>query len=139
MTKAKVLFVCNHNAGRSQMAEAFLNKLGREKMEAESAGLEPGTLNPFVVEAMKEEGIDISHNKTKDVFQLYKQAKHFDYVITVCDEANAEECPFFPSQKEKIHWSFRDPSKFIGTHEEIMAQVRTVRDAIKKKIADFIG
>jgi arsenate reductase len=139
MTKIKVLFVCNHNAGRSQMAEAFLNHLGSEKFHAESAGLEPGTLNLFVVQAMKEADIDISNNKTKDVFNFYKQGKQFDYVITVCDEASAESCPFFPSQKEKIHWSFKDPSKFTGTPEEILSQVRLVRDAIKEKITDFIS
>jgi arsenate reductase len=139
MTKTRVLFVCNHNSARSQMAEAFLNNLGSEKFEAESAGLEPGKLNPNVVEVMKEEGIDISQNKTKDVFEFYKQAKRFDYVITVCDEASAEACPFFPSQRGKTHWSFKDPSKFTGTHEEILTQIRPVRDAIKKQIQDFIS
>ncbi len=138
MSKIKVLFVCNHNSARSQMAEAFLNYLGKDKFEAESAGMEPGKLNPFVVESMTEEGIDISQNKTKDVFDFFKQGKHFDYVITVCDEADKEACPFFPSQKGKIHWSFRDPSKFTGTHDEIVAQVCTVRDSIKKEISEFI-
>jgi arsenate reductase (thioredoxin) len=139
MSKSKVLFMCIHNSGRSQMAEVFLNKLCPEKYEAESAGLEPGSLNPLVVEVMKEEGIDISQNKTKDVFEFYKQGKHFDYVITVCDEASGEKCPFFPGMKSKIHWSFKDPSQFTGTHEEILSQVRIVRDAIKKQLMDFIS
>jgi len=137
MTKTKVLFVCSHNAARSQMAEALLNKLGGEKFEAESAGLEPGTLNPFVVHVLKEEGIDISQNKPKDVFEFYKQGKHFDYVITVCDLSH-EKCPFFPSQKGRMRWSFKDPSTFSGTLDEITAQVRTVKDEIKKEITEFI-
>jgi len=120
------------------MAEAFLNNLGKGKFEAESAGLEPGTLNPVVIEVMKEAGIDISNNKTKDVFDFFKQGKQFDYVITVCDDSVAEQCPFFPSQKGKMHWSFKDPSRFTGTQEEILAQVRTVRNTIEKEITEFI-
>ena len=138
MSTTKVLFVCNHNSARSQMAEAFLNNLGKGKFEAESAGLEPGTLNPIVIEVMKEAGIDISNNKTKDVFDFFKQGKQFDYVITVCDDSVAEQCPFFPSQKGKMHWSFKDPSRFTGTQEEILAQVRTVRNTIEKEITEFI-
>src|SRR3974377_1305833 len=94
--KKKVLFVCIHNSARSQMAEAFLNQICRETFEAQSAGLEPGKLNPVVVEAMKEVGIDISANRTKEVFDMVKGGKTFSYVITVCDEASAERCPIFP-------------------------------------------
>ena len=86
MNKKKVLFVCIHNSARSQMAEAFLKQMAGDRLEVESAGLEPGKLNPIVVEAMKEVGIDISQNKTKSVFDFYKQGKKYDYVITVCDE-----------------------------------------------------
>lgn len=139
MSKAKVLFMCIHNSARSQMAEAYLNKLAGDKFEAESAGLEAGTLNHLVIEAMKEDGIDISHNKTKEVFDLFKKGKHYQYVITVCDEASAEKCPFFPSQREKANWSFPDPSGFEGTYEEKLSQVRTIRDAIKKKVVEFIS
>ncbi len=137
MTKTKVLFVCNHNAGRSQMAEALLNKHGQPRFEAESAGLEPRTLNPHVVHVLKEEGIDISENRAKDVFEFYKQGKHFDYVITVCDIAS-EKCPFFPSQKGKMHWSFKDPSQFTGTPEEILQQVKELKEEMKKEITEFI-
>jgi arsenate reductase (thioredoxin) len=139
MSKEKVLFMCIHNSGRSQIAEAFLNKLGGDKFEAESAGLEPGNLNPLVVKAMQEAGIDISKNLTKDVFDFFKQGKQFDYVITVCDEASGEKCPFFPGMKSKIHWSFEDPSSFQGTDDEKMLKVRVVRDDIKKKIEGFIA
>lgn len=96
MTKKRVLFVCVHNSARSQMAEAFLNNLGGDRFEAVSAGLEPGTLNPLVVEVMKEAGIDISQNRTKSVFDLFKKGELFSYVITVCDEASAQRCPVFP-------------------------------------------
>jgi len=139
MSKTKVLFMCIHNSARSQMAEAFLNHLAGDRFEAESAGLEAGTLNPIVVEAMKEVGIDISQNKTKEVFDLFKQGKKFEIVITVCDEASAEKCPFFPTQKEKINWSLPDPSRFEGSHTDKLVQVRMVRDAAKKKVEDFIA
>ena len=96
MDKKKVLFVCVHNSARSQMAEAFLKKYGGDRFEVESAGLEPGTLNPVVVEAMKEVGIDISQNKAKSVFDFYRQGKQYDYVVTVCNESEAGKCPVFP-------------------------------------------
>jgi arsenate reductase (thioredoxin) len=139
MSKIKVLFMCIHNSGRSQIAEAFLNHLGGDKFEAESAGLEPGNLNPLVVKAMQEVRIDISKNLTKDVFEFYKQGKHFEYVVTVCDEASGEKCPFFPGMVSRIHWSFPDPGSFTGTQEEKMVKVRTVRDSIKNKIEEFIA
>ena len=132
--KKKVLFVCIHNSARSQMAEAFLNQLCGDEFEAHSAGLEPGKLNPVVVEAMSEVGIDISGNKTKAVFDYVKSGKMFAYVITVCDEASAERCPIFPGVTERLHWSFPDPSSFQGTPEEKLAGTRTVRDTIKAKI-----
>jgi len=131
--------MCIHNSARSQMAEAFLNHLAGDRFEAESAGLEAGTLNPIVVEAMKEVGIDISQNKTKEVFDLFKQGKKFEIVITVCDEASAEKCPFFPTQKEKLNWSLPDPSRFEGSYTDKLVQVRMVRDAAKKKVEDFIA
>ncbi len=138
MSKQRVLFMFIHNSGRSQMAEAFLNKLGGDKFEAESAGLEPGGLNPYVVEAMQEAGIDISKNSINDVFDFYKQGKHFEHVITVCDEASGEKCPFFPGMVSRLHWSFPDPGSYKGTHDEIMEKVRLVRDSVKQKIEEFI-
>lgn len=138
MEKHKILFVCIHNSARSQMAEAFLNELGKDAFIAESAGLEPGVLNPFVVEAMAEIGIDISGKQTKAVFDLFRQGKPFNAVITVCDAASAERCPIFPGTTKRIAWSFSDPSSFKGTKEEIMEHTRKVRDEIKQKITDFI-
>src|SRR3989338_998122 len=101
MDKVRVRFVCIHNSARSQMAEAFLKKYGGDRFEVESAGLEPGTLNPVVVEAMKEIRIDISQNKTKSVFDFYKQGKLYNYVVTVCDESQSERCPIFSGKSKK--------------------------------------
>jgi arsenate reductase len=132
--KKRVLFVCIHNSARSQMAEAFLNQICGEEFEAHSAGLEPGKLNPIVVEAMREIGMDISGNPTKAVFDMFKSGKIFAYVITVCDEASAERCPIFPGVTRRLHWSFPDPSSMQGSHEEKLAKTREVRDTIKAKI-----
>ncbi|MCX5709690.1 MAG: arsenate reductase ArsC [Candidatus Omnitrophica bacterium] len=140
MDKKKVLFVCVHNSARSQMAEALLKRLAGDKFEVESAGLEPGKLNPFAVEAMKDAGIDISGNKTKSVFDFYKQGKRYDYVITVCDESQAGKCPVFPgaTATTRIHWSFDDPAGFQGTWEEKLVKTRQVRDNIKQKITKWL-
>ena len=120
------------------MAEAFLNSIAGDRFEAESAGLEPGELNPLVVEAMKEEGIDISGNKTKSAFDFCNQGKTYEYVITVCDESQKDKCPVFPGIKEQVHWPFDDPSKFEGTDDEKLEKTRVVRDQIKHKIERWI-
>jgi arsenate reductase len=138
MTPIKVLFVCVHNSARSQIAEAFLNSLGNGRFLAESAGLEPGELNPVVVEAMKENGFDISKNKTKSVFDFYKRGKLFNYVITVCDKNASERCPIFPGMVTRLHWSFDDPASFDGTPSEKLNKTRLVRDSIKERIQLFI-
>ena len=119
------------------MAEAFLNQVCGEYFEASSAGLEPGRLNPVVVEAMREVGIDISANQTKAVFDVFKSGKMFAYVITVCDEASAERCPIFPGVTTRLHWSFPDPSSFRGSAEEKLLFTRKVRDEIKAKIENW--
>lgn len=137
MEKLKVLFLCVHNSARSQMAEAFLNQGAGDKFIAESAGLEPGVLNPVVIEVMKEVGIYISGNLTKSAFDMYKQGRKFNYVITVCDAANAERCPIFPGVTKRIGWSFEDPSSFTGTEDEKLAKTRLVRDKIKSEIEKF--
>jgi len=138
MEKTKVLFVCVHNSARSQMAEAFLNRLAGEKFEAESAGLDPKTLNPVVVDVMKEVEIDISGKKTNSVFDFLKQERKYDFVVTVCDESSGERCPIFPGKSVRLHWSFDDPSNFRGTEEEVTAKTRVVRDQIRSKIETFI-
>lgn len=138
MTKTKVLFVCVHNSARSQMAEGFLNTLAGDSFYAESAGLEAGILNPYVIQVMKEEGIDISQNKTDSVFEFFKQGRLYDYVIAVCDAANAEKCPIFPGICNRLNWSFPNPAEFTGTDDEILAATRKVRDMIKAEIEKFI-
>jgi len=138
MNKDRVLFICVHNSARSQMAEAFLNKLAGDRFEAESAGLEPGKLNPIVVEAMKDIDIDISGNMTKGVFDFYKQGKTYSYVIAVCSKEAQERCPVFPGASKRLHWFFDDPSSFEGSFEDKLAKTKVVRDQIKAKIEEFI-
>ncbi len=138
LIKHKVLFVCIHNSARSQMAEAFLKQFGGDMFEAESAGIEPGKLNPVVVAVMQEVGIDLGNNKTKSVFDLVRTSATYHAVITVCDAASAERCPVFPGMVKRIAWSFADPSRFTGTKEEILQQTRNIRDEIKEKVKGFI-
>ena len=135
--KTRVLFVCIHNSARSQMGEAFLRQAGGERFEVQSAGIEPGRLNPLVVQAMKEVGVDISGNETKEISQFIDQGVPFDYVITVCDETSAERCPLFPGKAQRLHWGFSDPSELQGSDEEKLSVIRSIRDAIKEKVESW--
>ncbi|MFA5879432.1 MAG: arsenate reductase ArsC [Candidatus Margulisiibacteriota bacterium] len=135
----KILFVCIHNSARSQMAEAFLNQSGNANFQAESAGLEPGKLNPIVVKVMQEIGIDLSQKSTQSVYDLINAGKTYDYVITVCDGASGERCPMFPGKSvQRLHWEFADPSALTGTEEEKLVGTRIIRDQIKNQISEFI-
>ncbi|HEY4935925.1 MAG TPA: arsenate reductase ArsC [Puia sp.] len=134
----KVLFVCIHNSARSQMAEVFLNKYGEGNYQAESAGLEPGKLNPNVVKVMREVGIDLSQKGTQSVFDLFRRGALYNAVITVCDGASAEQCPIFPGRVKRVAWSFEDPSAFKGTEDEVLQHTRDIRNEIEKAIKDFI-
>ncbi|PKM68272.1 MAG: arsenate reductase ArsC [Firmicutes bacterium HGW-Firmicutes-2] len=136
--KTKVLFVCVHNSARSQMAEAFLKKLGGDHFEVESAGFAPTKINPLVVEVMKEEGIDLSEKKTQSVFSLVKAQKFYGYVITVCNRAKETECPIFPGSPIRLHWDLENPEDYTGTHEEKLNKVRELKNQIKELIVDFI-
>jgi arsenate reductase (thioredoxin) len=138
MNRTKVLFVCVHNSARSQMAEAFLKQMASDEFDVESAGIEPGSLNPIVVEVMKEIGIDISGNQTKSAFDFFSQGRQFQYVITVCDAASGERCPIFPGVTKRLSWFFNDPASFTGTDEEKLANTRLVRDSIKSEVENFI-
>jgi len=133
----RVLFLCVHNSARSQMAEAFLKLFAGVGVEVKSAGLEPGKLNPYVVRALREEGIDISSHGTQSVFDLHRAGETFDYVVTVCSPEAAERCPVFPGGAVKLHWPFADPSTFTGSDEQILEQVREVRDAIRDRVRLF--
>ena len=138
MIKTRILFVCIHNSARSQMAETFLNDLGKEKFIAESAGIEAGTLNPIVVEAMKEVGYDISKNETNSVFDFFKEGRKYDLVIKVCDAVNGQLCPVFPGVKAELYWNITDPSSLAGTLEEKLNEIRKIRDLIKVKVEGLI-
>ncbi|MDY6994500.1 MAG: arsenate reductase ArsC [Pseudomonadota bacterium] len=137
MAKKKVLFICVHNSARSQMAEAWLKHFCGETFEVESAGLEPGQLNPLAVQVMQEVGIDIAHQQPQSVFELVKTGKLFAYVITVCDESNAERCPIFAGVTQRLHWSFPDPAALTGSEAERLEQARAIRDLIKAKIQSW--
>lgn len=138
MEKRKVLFICIHNSARSQMAEAFLKYLAGEKFAAESAGIEPGKLNPLVVKSMMEIGIDISGKGTQSVFDVYERGETFDFVIAVCDKEAAERCPVFPGAAKRLQWSFNDPSKLDGDEEEKLKKIAIIRDEIKERVNEFI-
>jgi arsenate reductase (thioredoxin) len=131
MTAQRVLFVCTHNSARSQMAEGYLRALGSGRFEAVSAGTRARGLHPLAVQAMAEEGIDISLQESKSLARFVDDA--FDVVVTVCDEAN-DSCPYFANAKERRHWSFPDPSAALGDDETRFAAFRDVRDAIRDRI-----
>ncbi len=135
--KKKVLFICVHNSARSQMAAALLNKICGDDFEGHSAGLEPGTINPLAVEALREIGIDISKNKPQSVFDVFKSAQLFPFVITVCSESEAQGCPIFPGVSTRLHWPFPDPAKLTGSWEEKLAGTRKIRDQIRARIVTW--
>jgi arsenate reductase len=129
--KLKILFICEHNSGRSQIAEAYLKKFAGDQFQIESAGLEPaGKVNPLVVKVMKEEGFDLSDKKPQSVFELFKAGKLYDHVITVCYDSESQ-CPIFPGITKRWHWPFPDPAKAEGSQEEKLTKVREIRDQIK--------
>ena len=121
------------------MCEALLEHYAGDRFHAQSAGLEPGELNPLAMEAMAEIGIDISQNKTKSVFDVWKSGEAFQYVIAVCDAESAEKCPIFPGVTRRLHWPFHDPSKVTGTYEQKLENVREIRDQIASKIQDWLA
>ena len=137
MTKARVLFICGHNSGRSQMAEAFLKDMAGDRFDVESAGLEPKPVNPLVIEVMQEIGYDLSKAKSNRVFDFFREGRLYDYVITVCGEAAAGQCPVFPGITKRFHWPFMDPEALTGTHEEKLKALRGIRDQIREKVNDW--
>ncbi len=131
--KKRILFVCMDNAARSQMAEGLLNEFGGGRFEVRSAGVKPiSEVSEDAIAVMQEIGIDISHNKTKSVALF--SASVFDFGISVCD-MNSEQCPLPAGGKQILRWSFRDPAKATGSHEQEMTAYRDLRDAISAKIA----
>jgi arsenate reductase len=137
--RSRVLFICVHNAARSQMCEALLKHYGGGRFDVQSAGLEAGELNPLAVEVLAEIGIDISQNQTKSVFDAGKSGEVFGYVIAGCDAESAVKCPIFPGLTKRLHWPFHDPLKLRGTHEQQLQKVREIRDEIAGKIQDWLA
>ena len=134
--RARVLFLCTHNSARSQMAEGLLRHLAGDRFESHSAGTEATRVRPLAIRAMEEIGVDISGQESKTL-ERYQQ-EPFDYVITVCDDAN-EACPIFPGAQSRLHWSFKDPSKAEGSEEERLAVFREVRDGIRRRIEEDLS
>jgi arsenate reductase len=129
--RSRVLFLCTHNSARSQMAEGLLRHLAGDRFEAMSAGTEATHVRPLAIRAMEEIGIDISSQESKTLDRYLGEP--FEYVITVCDDAN-EACPFFPGATTRLHWSLRDPSQARGSEEERLAVFRSVRDELRSRI-----
>jgi arsenate reductase len=129
--KPRVLFLCTHNSARSQMAEGMLRNLAEGRFEVMSAGTEATHVRRQAIKVMNEIGIDISGQESKTLARYLGQP--FDYVITVCDEAN-EACPVFAGAKNRLHWSLEDPSRADGSEEERLAVYRRVREEIRERI-----
>jgi arsenate reductase (thioredoxin) len=133
----RVLFLCTGNSARSQMAEAFLRKYGGDEFEAHSAGLEPKGMNPLTIQVMQEVGIEVSGQKSKGVGE-YLGKVLFQYLITVCDDAD-KNCPStWPGISKREHWSFDDPAAFEGTDEVKLAKFREIRDQIETRIKEWV-
>jgi len=138
MSKIKVLFLCTGNSARSQMAEAFLRKYGGDQFEAYSAGLEPKGIHPYTERVMEEVGVSLSGQYSKHVME-YMGKIHFAYVFTLCDEAE-NKCPtVFPGVAQRLHWSFEDPSAFVGSDDEKLAKFRQIRDQIDQRIKSWLS
>ncbi len=133
MNKRRVLFVCTRNSARSQIAEAWVNRLGGEWFEAESAGLKAGTLKPAVVEAMGEAGVDLSKKGTQTVFDALKSGRRFDYVVALYGPENEGDCPDFPGAA-RLHWDVPERPKTSENPGEQLAHVRKVRDMIREMV-----
>lgn len=131
MMKPKVLFLCTGNSARSQMAEGYLRHAAGDRYEVLSAGVSPKGMNPLAVEAMREIGIDISQQRSKDVREYLGTA--IQYVVTVCDNAK-EHCPIFPGTFKFLHWGLKDPADAAGTHQEKLHVFRHVRNQIAELI-----
>ncbi|HKG47491.1 MAG TPA: arsenate reductase ArsC [Pyrinomonadaceae bacterium] len=132
--RKRVLILCTGNSARSQMAEGLLRHLAGDRFEVASAGVAPAHVRPEAITVMSEIGIDISHHRSKSVDEF--RAQEFDYVITVCDNAN-EQCPIFPGNTQRIHWSFDDPASAEGDEQARLAMFRKIRDEILQQLQFF--
>ena len=132
----KVLIICTHNSARSQMAEAYLQQMGGKNFQVQSAGFEPGPINPDVIKVLLEDGIDISTKSSQKVFDLFQQGRIFDFVITICEQEE-DRCPIFPGLTHRLHLPFPDPSQVSGDEEHRLNTIRDIRDGIKEKMQEF--
>ncbi len=139
MVKARVLFICVHNSARSQMAEAYLNALGGDRYEADSAGFAPTRINPLVVRVMQDDGIDLTNKATRSVFDCYRSGKFYGYIVTVCSRAQEAECPTFPGIKKRYHWDLENPEDYTGSEEEKLEKLRDLQKRVKKLVIEFIA
>jgi arsenate reductase (thioredoxin) len=138
MEKTRLLFLCTGNSARSQMAEAFMRKYADDRFEVYSAGLEPKALSPFMLRVMEEAGFDMSGHRSKGLGE-YLGRVNFEYLVTVCDEAE-RNCPtFLPGVDHRLHWSFEDPAKFEGSDEQKLARFRQVRDLIDARVRTWLS
>lgn len=135
--RPRVLFVCVHNSARSQFAEEYLRRYAGDLFEAESAGLEPGEINPHVAAILASEGIDISTKQTRSVLDVYRAGHTYSYVVTVCSREAEENCPTFPGPVRRLNWPFSDPSELTGSEEEIRRATATVGEQIRQKVIEF--
>lgn len=131
-----LLVLCTGNACRSQMAEGFLRSLGGDRLTVISAGIAPTGLDPRATEVMAELGIDISGHTSDHVDRFLPD--HFDYVITVCDNAQ-ENCPVFPGEAKRLHWPFDDPAATTGSDDNVLAGFRRIRDEIKARVGRWLA
>ncbi|HUQ94225.1 MAG TPA: arsenate reductase ArsC [Bryobacteraceae bacterium] len=132
--KKRVLILCTGNSARSQMAEGLLRHDAGDLFEVESAGTKPGHVRAEAIAVMKEAGIDISRHRSKHLDKF--SGKNFDYVLTVCDNAN-EACPVFPGKTNRTHRNFEDPAAAQGSEEQRLAVFRRVRDEIREYLRGF--
>jgi arsenate reductase len=137
MEKTRVLFLCTGNSARSQMAEAFLSKMGSDTFDVYSAGLEPVGVNPYTIKVLNEVGIDWSGARAKGLDEFLGKV-HFGYMISVCSRAE-ERCPIFPGMGKRLHWPFDDPATITGNEEEKLAAFRKVRDQIQRRIMEWLN
>jgi arsenate reductase (thioredoxin) len=138
MKKDKVLFLCTGNSCRSQMAEAFLRQIAGDHFEVFSAGLEPTQIHPLTYKVMAEKGLDLAGQRTKSLNE-YLGKMTFDYLITVCDDAD-KNCPtLLTGVISRMHWPFEDPAKFTGSDAEKLQKFREVRDLIEQRISDWVA
>ena len=136
MKKRSVLILCTGNSARSQMAEGILRQIAGDNFDVESAGVEPSSVRSEAIDVMREIGVDISSHRSKSVDEFVNQ--QFDYVITVCDHAK-DNCPIFPGNATRIHWSFEDPAAVRGPDEKRLTAFRSIRDEISERLEKFVA